>query len=137
MSRTVVRTARELFAKVRASAAGGQRMRLLGVRLEGLLAADEVVEQLELGSRRSGPGWREAEGAVDRAVARFGIGRGPTRLRAARIDREGPSERGDVFRGHRAPTRDESVKARFGRALVVARGHSYPGFRLPVGGRKM
>ena len=48
------------------------RVRLLGVRLEGLVAADEVVEQLELGAQDPRPGWREAETAVDRAVARFG-----------------------------------------------------------------
>ena len=71
-SRTVYRAAGELLAKARASAAGGQRVRLLGVRLEGLIAADAVVEQLELGADEPGPGWREAEGAVDRAVARFG-----------------------------------------------------------------
>jgi DNA polymerase-4 len=71
-SRTVYRAAGELLAKVRAAGSGGQRIRLLGVRLEGLLAASAVVEQLELGSDDPAPGWREAEGAVDRAVARFG-----------------------------------------------------------------
>jgi DNA polymerase-4 len=45
---------------------------LLGVRLEGLIPAGEVVEQLELGVEDPRPGWREAQGAVDRAVARFG-----------------------------------------------------------------
>jgi len=73
MSRTVYATARELLAKVLASAAGGQRIRLLGVRLEGLVAAGQVSEQLELGSQDSGPGWREAQGAIDRAVERFGM----------------------------------------------------------------
>jgi len=73
LSRTVYATARDLLLKVRASSAGGgQRARLLGVRLEGLVPAGTVVEQLELGSTDPGPGWREAEGAVDRAVARFG-----------------------------------------------------------------
>jgi DNA polymerase-4 len=71
-SRTVYRAAGELLAKVRAAGSGGQRVRLLGVRLEGLLAASAVVEQPELGSDDPAPGWREAEGAVDRAVARFG-----------------------------------------------------------------
>jgi DNA polymerase-4 len=71
-SRTVYRAAGELLAKVRAAGSGGQRIRLLGVRLEGLLAASAVVEQLELGSADPAPGWREAESAVDRAVARFG-----------------------------------------------------------------
>jgi DNA polymerase-4 len=40
--------------------------------LEGLVAGTEVVEQLELGAQDPRPGWREAETAVDRAVARFG-----------------------------------------------------------------
>jgi len=71
-SRTVYATAGELLARVRASGAGGQRIRLLGVRLEGLVAAGAVVEQLQLGEDDPTPGWREAEGAVDRAVARFG-----------------------------------------------------------------
>jgi len=72
MSRTVYATARELLAKVRSAGSGGQRVRLLGVRLEGLVAAGDVVEQLEFGAENAGPGWREAEGAADRAVARFG-----------------------------------------------------------------
>jgi DNA polymerase-4 len=71
-SRTVYRAARELLGKVRASGSGGQRIRLLGVRLEGLSAASAEVEQLQLGAGDPAPGWREAEGAVDRAVARFG-----------------------------------------------------------------
>lgn len=73
ISRTVYATARDLLAKVRASGAGGQRIRLLGVRLEGLVAAGQVSEQLELGSQDAGPGWREAQGAIDRAVERFGM----------------------------------------------------------------
>jgi DNA polymerase-4 len=68
----VYSTAQGLLHKLRASSAGGQQVRLLGVRLEGLIPAGEVVEQLELGSDDPRPGWREAQGAVDRAVARFG-----------------------------------------------------------------
>ncbi len=48
------------------------RVRLLGVRLEGLVPADQVSEQLEFGVDDDGPGWREAEGALDRVSARFG-----------------------------------------------------------------
>ena len=55
------------------------RARLPVVSGSGCLASgsrvwwpDEVVEQLELGTDDPRPGWREAEGAVDRAVARFG-----------------------------------------------------------------
>ena len=73
MSRTVYATARELLIKVRASGAGAQRIRLLGVRLEGLVPSGEVSEQLELGSADSGPGWREAQGAIDRALEKFGM----------------------------------------------------------------
>ena len=72
LSRTVYATAVDLLATLRASASGGQRIRLLGVRLENLVPATEVVEQLELDAADRGPGWREAEGVVDRAVARFG-----------------------------------------------------------------
>ncbi|MET3807011.1 DNA polymerase-4 [Nakamurella sp. UYEF19] len=50
----------------------GSRVRLVGIRLEGLVPADQVSEQLELGSGADGPGWREAEGALDRVSARFG-----------------------------------------------------------------
>jgi DNA polymerase-4 len=50
----------------------GGRVRLLGVRLEGLVPGDQVTEQLELGAGDDGPGWREAEGALDRVTARFG-----------------------------------------------------------------
>lgn len=72
MSRTVYRAASELFDRVRSAPSGRQRIRLLGVRLEGLVPAGDVVEQLELGAADPRPGWREAEGAMDRAVARFG-----------------------------------------------------------------
>ncbi len=72
LSRTVYSTATELLAKVRSGASGGRRIRLLGVRLENLVAGSETVEQLQLGDGEPRPGWREAEGAVDRAVARFG-----------------------------------------------------------------
>jgi DNA polymerase-4 len=47
----------------------GERIRLVGVRLESLAAADEA-RQLTLGEREYG--WREAERAADAAVARFG-----------------------------------------------------------------
>ena len=48
------------------------RLRLVGVRLEGLTAADRQTHQLLLGERDSG--WREAEAAVDKAARRFGAG---------------------------------------------------------------
>jgi DNA polymerase-4 len=46
------------------------RIRLVGVRVEGLVDAATAPRQLSLGDRELG--WREAERAVDRATARFG-----------------------------------------------------------------
>jgi DNA polymerase-4 len=46
------------------------RVRLVGVRLEGLVPRGSVFRQLALGSRDHG--WPEADQAVDRAVSRFG-----------------------------------------------------------------
>ena len=48
------------------------RLRLVGVRVEGIADADGQPRQLLLGERDSG--WREAEQAVDRAARRFGAG---------------------------------------------------------------
>ena len=47
------------------------RIRLVGVRVEGLVPRGTVSRQLELGARDQG--WPEADQAVDRAVARFGL----------------------------------------------------------------
>ncbi len=46
------------------------RVRLVGVRLEGLVPRGNICRQLVLGSRDQG--WSEADRAVDRAVSRFG-----------------------------------------------------------------
>ncbi|PZG37340.1 DNA polymerase IV [Spongiactinospora gelatinilytica] len=62
-------TACELYA---AADLARVRLRLVGVRMENLLRAEASVRQLTLGERESG--WREAERAMDRAVARFGPG---------------------------------------------------------------
>ena len=48
------------------------RIRLVGVRVEGIADATEQVHQLQLGEREHG--WRDAEQAVDRAARRFGAG---------------------------------------------------------------
>ena len=48
------------------------RLRLVGVRVEGLLDADEAPEQLLLDSPEFG--WRDAERAADAATRRFGRG---------------------------------------------------------------
>jgi DNA polymerase-4 len=48
------------------------RIRLVGVRVEGVVSAAGQPHQMLLGARPSG--WREAEQAVDRATDRFGSG---------------------------------------------------------------
>jgi DNA polymerase-4 len=48
------------------------RIRLVGVRAEGLQDAGEATSQLSFGERENG--WRQAEQAVDAAVKRFGSG---------------------------------------------------------------
>jgi DNA polymerase-4 len=48
------------------------RIRLVGVRVEGLTDSDTAPRQLVLGDREHGR--REAEQAADRAVRRFGTG---------------------------------------------------------------
>jgi DNA polymerase-4 len=74
-SRTMPRAtdvAREVFDTAWAlyqALAPGDKIRLLGVRVEGLGGADDA-RQLLLGERESG--WREAERAADAAAARFG-----------------------------------------------------------------
>lgn len=69
VSRTVYDTGRMLFDGLGLQRA---RLRLVGVRVEGLTPAAGVPRQLILGERDSG--WREAEQAADRAAHRFGAG---------------------------------------------------------------
>jgi DNA polymerase-4 len=69
VARTVYGTARELFDRLGLDRA---RLRLVGVRVEGLVPASSGHRQLALDERPQG--WREAELAVDRASARFGAG---------------------------------------------------------------
>ncbi len=68
LSGVIHATAVELLLRLNTPA----RVRLVGVRLDGLVPADGVSEQLELGAADDRPGWREAEGALDRVTARFG-----------------------------------------------------------------
>ncbi|MEV6376624.1 DNA polymerase IV [Micromonospora musae] len=66
-------TAREMFDTVWAlwtTLAPAEPVRLVGVRAEGLAAAQETPRQLQLGAPERG--WREAEAAADAAAARFG-----------------------------------------------------------------
>jgi DNA polymerase-4 len=69
VGRDVYGTARALFDALGLQRA---RLRLVGVRMEGLLPADRHERQLLLGEPELG--WRDAERAVDRASARFGAG---------------------------------------------------------------
>jgi DNA polymerase IV len=66
----------EVYATARALYDGLEldrpRVRLVGVRVEGIGAAGEASRQLELGGRDRG--WPDADRAVDRAVGRFGSG---------------------------------------------------------------
>ena len=68
VSREIFETAWALYEVLRP----GDRVRLVGVRVEGLAGAGEAPHQLSLGERETG--WREAERAADAAAARFGTG---------------------------------------------------------------
>ncbi|HUW16670.1 MAG TPA: DNA polymerase IV, partial [Actinomycetes bacterium] len=69
VGREVYAAARGLFEALGLDRA---RIRLVGVRVEGLRDAAGQSHQLALGERDSG--WREADRAVDRAGRRFGSG---------------------------------------------------------------
>jgi DNA polymerase-4 len=69
VGRTVYETAVGLYEALGLERA---RLRLVGVRVEGIADAAGTPRQLLLGEKDSG--WREAERAVDRASLRFGAG---------------------------------------------------------------
>jgi DNA polymerase-4 len=69
VGRTVYETAVALYEALGLERA---RLRLVGVRVEGVSDAAGVPHQLQLGEKESG--WREAEQAVDKASRRFGSG---------------------------------------------------------------
>ena len=75
------------------------RIRLVGVRVEGLTDADTAPRQLVLGDREHGR--REVEQAADRAVRRFGSGM----VRPASLVREDTSRPSDPSA---RPSQDES-----------------------------
>jgi DNA polymerase-4 len=68
VSREIFETSWALYEALRP----GERVRLVGVRVEGLAGAGAAPHQLSLGERETG--WREAERAADAADARFGAG---------------------------------------------------------------
>jgi DNA polymerase IV len=67
VTQQVYRTAADLFAALGLQRA---RVRLVGVRVEGLVPRATVHHQMMLGERRHG--WSDADRAVDRAATRFG-----------------------------------------------------------------
>lgn len=69
VSREIYHVARDLYDALGLQRA---RIRLVGVRLEGLASAGTVARQVALDEPEHG--WRDAERAVDRASARFGAG---------------------------------------------------------------
>ena len=67
VTQEVFRSAADLFVALGLQRA---RIRLVGVRVEGLVPRSTVHRQLVLGEREHG--WSDADRAVDRAVSRFG-----------------------------------------------------------------
>jgi DNA polymerase-4 len=66
VAREIFDTAWALYEALRP----GDKVRLLGVRVEGLTASDGAPRQLTLGERTHG--WRDAERAADAVAAKFG-----------------------------------------------------------------
>jgi DNA polymerase-4 len=69
VAREIYATASDLYDALGLQRA---RIRLVGVRVEGVVASAGQPRQLKLGER--GRGWRDAEQAADRAASRFGPG---------------------------------------------------------------
>ncbi|WP_197024195.1 DNA polymerase IV [Nocardiopsis sp. CNT312] len=69
VGREISAVARELYES---AGLGRDRLRLVGVRVEGVVSEERAPRQLVLGEE--GTGWREVERAVDRVAARFGPG---------------------------------------------------------------
>jgi DNA polymerase-4 len=90
VSREIFHEARALYLALKLDRA---RIRLVGVRVEGVVEADEVQTQLVLGAPERG--WREAEEAVDRLADR--VGRGS--VRPARLLPEAAPGGGDPSAG--------------------------------------
>jgi DNA polymerase-4 len=88
VAREVYATARELFDALGLHRA---RLRLVGVRVEGLAPAAQHQRQLLLDEKPFG--WRDAEQAVDRASARFGAGSVRPASLVTREDRTDPPVR--------------------------------------------
>ncbi|MFZ0324580.1 MAG: DNA polymerase IV [Actinomycetes bacterium] len=83
VARTLYAVSRALYEALHLDRA---RIRLVGVRVEGIVPGDGQPHQLALDERQRG--WREAEQAIDRASARFGVGS----VKPASLVPEQPSE---------------------------------------------
>jgi DNA polymerase-4 len=94
VGRDIYATAAELYA---ALGLVRPRLRLVGVRAEGLVDADGVSHQLAFGERKRG--WREAEFAMDKASRRFGS----EAVRPASLVSRGPQGRGRPTRAEGPP----------------------------------
>ena len=84
VSREIYATARSLFDALGLQRA---RIRLVGVRMEGLVESERAPIQATLDEPDHG--WRDADRAVDRASARFGSGA----VRPASLVRDDPGRR--------------------------------------------
>jgi DNA polymerase-4 len=92
VARVVYETARMLYDALGLERA---RIRLVGVRVEGLADAGVTPRQLTMGG--TGEQWRSAEVAADRAAARFGAGAvRPAALVEPAVDSDAPSDRPQV-----------------------------------------
>jgi DNA polymerase IV len=92
VSREIFTNAWELYEALNP----GERVRLVGVRVEGLTSSAEASRQLSLGAPDSG--WREAERAAEAATTRFGAGavRPASLLRHTESAPAGPPSRLDT-----------------------------------------
>jgi DNA polymerase-4 len=92
VARVVFETARGLYDALGLERA---RIRLVGVRVEGLADAAATPRQLALGG--AGEEWRAAERAADQAAARFGAGavQPATLVQPAQHGADGKPDRAD------------------------------------------
>jgi len=93
----------------------GRRVRLVGVRLEGLTGTSSVSRQLTLDAVDDRPGWKEAESTMDQVSARFGAAavlRPASLLERSAGSRQGggdrSTERGGAGRQHWRPPSSRS-----------------------------
>ncbi len=91
VSREIYATARSLFDALGLQRA---RIRLVGVRMEGLVESERALIQATLDEPDHG--WRDADRAVDRASARFGAGAVRPAALVREDPRQGPPRRGVV-----------------------------------------